>query len=92
MSYREDLTLDRVKFDFYQDTNSVDGKSDEAEELNVTCLSHFGIDKENSFFMNFKTGEYGWSIENPEEFYNLLKGIEGSVNEAVDKLNLKKPE
>lgn len=81
--------LDKVKFEFYQDTNGVDGNSDDAEELDVTCLSHFGINDGDSFFMNIKTGSYGWSIENPQEFYDLLTNIAETVKFAADRMNMK---
>lgn len=87
MVNKDGYTLDSVKFTFYQDTNQVNGDNDEVEELDVECLSHFGINNEKTFFMNFKTGKFGWSIENPQEFFDLLNIVSNSVKFAGDKMS-----
>ena len=90
MKEYSETTLDSVVYQFFQDTNCVDGNSEEVETLNVTCSSVLGLDEENKFFINFKTGEYGWTVNNPKEFYDFLCGIADSINFSIKKMVINK--
>lgn len=88
MVFREKPVLDRVNFQFSQETNCVEGKPNEIETLDVTCLSSWGIDGKDSFFMNIKTGEYGWSVENPKLFFDFMSEIQDTVNFGVENMEI----
>lgn len=88
----DDLVFDRVSFEFFQDTNSVDGDPDDVEKLKVDCISQLGMEKENGFFFNIKTGDYGWSIEDEKELSQLINIIGETVNFGIKKIKNRKNE
>lgn len=69
-------TLEKVTFEFSQDSNCVDGG--EVETLIVRCESSLGIDRDKGAFIVLKTDQ--WAIDSPKELTNLLN----RVNTAID--------
>ena len=65
--------LNKITCEFYQGGNT-DGTTEETEELKVEIESCFGdIEKEHYMVLRTPTG---WSINNPEELFDLLKEVE----------------
>jgi hypothetical protein len=73
--------LDKAVFTFIQESNCVDGKSDEWEELEVKCQSSLGIDYDHDCFFVLKTEQ--WSIDGKDEFEEMLNRINDAIQVAL---------
>lgn len=68
--------LYKASLEFYQEGNTL-GTTDETEEIRID-LEGDDIDNGN-YFYTIKTST-GWSINDPDEFINLLKRVKQTIN------------
>lgn len=73
--------LDKAVFTFIQESNCVDGKSDEWEELEVKCQSSLGIDYDHGCFFVLKTEQ--WSIDGKDDFEEMLNRVGDAIKAAL---------
>ena len=77
------VDLETITFTFSQESNCVDGRSDEYEELIIEAKSSIGISRDDGAFFVIKTQQ--WAIESGEEFQKLIDTCEASVNAFLKK-------
>ena len=77
------VDLETITFTFSQESNCVDGRSDEYEELIIEAKSSIGISRDDGAFFVIKTQQ--WAIENGEEFQKLIDTCNASVNAFLKK-------
>jgi hypothetical protein len=70
------LNLEEATFSFSQDGNCI-SDSDNAEFLEIKCISDMGIDRSEGCFYILKTE--GWSIDNLSELQALFDRIHKSL-------------
>lgn len=73
--------LERMTFLFAQESNCVDGGSDEWEMLQVECKSSIGIDYDDGAFFVLTTEQ--WSVNDAEEMKDLLQRVQDGVDGAL---------
>ena len=77
------VDLETIVFTFSQESNCVDGRSDEYEELIIEAKSSIGISRDNGAFFVIKTQQ--WAVESGEEFQKLIDTCKASVNAFIKK-------
>ena len=77
------VDLETITFTFSQESNCVDGRSDEYEELIIEAKSSLGISRDNGAFFVIKTQQ--WAVESGEEFQKLIDACEASVKTFLKK-------
>ena len=77
------VDLETITFTFSQESNCVDGRSEEYEELIIEAKSSLGISRDNGAFFVIKTQQ--WAVESGEEFHKLIDTCEASVNAFIKK-------
>lgn len=75
--------LDTVTFTFIQETNCVDGPSNDIETLTVEAKSSIGIDNDGGAFYVLKTKQ--WSIDGANEISEILKRCEKAIEAMINK-------
>ena len=73
------VDLETITFTFSQESNCVDGRREEYEELIIEAKSSIGISRDKGAFFVITTQQ--WAIENGEEFQKLINACEASVNQ-----------
>ena len=76
-----DTLLDTVTFTFTQETNCVDGPSNDIETLTVEAKSSLGIDGDGGAFFVLKTEQ--WAVDNSNEISELIKRCERAIDAIV---------
>ena len=69
----EQPMLESATFLFSQETNCVDGKRDEIEDLEIRMESSLGIDRDGGAFYILKTDQ--WAVEGVEDLQKLFDRI-----------------
>jgi hypothetical protein len=77
------VDLETITFTFSQESNCVDGRSDEYEELIIEAKSSIGISRDDGAFFVIKTQQ--WAVESGEEFQKLIDTCNASVNAFLKK-------
>jgi len=80
------LNLEEATFSFSQDGNCI-SDSDNAEFLEIKCVSDLGIDRNEGCFYILKTE--GWSIDNVGELQELFDRISKSLFPQQNREQLK---
>jgi hypothetical protein len=75
--------LDTVTFTFTQETNCVDGPSNDIETLTVEAKSSLGIDNDGGAFYVLRTEQ--WAIDGMDEISEIIKRCEKAIEAAVNK-------
>ena len=75
--------LDTVTFTFVQETNCVDGPSNDIETLTVEAKSSLGIDGDGGAFYVLKTQQ--WAIDGADEINEIIKRCERAIEAVVIK-------
>lgn len=70
------LNLEEATFSFSQDGNCL-SHQDQAEFLEIKCVSDIGVDRSENCFYILKTE--GWSIDSLEELQALFDRIQKSL-------------
>jgi hypothetical protein len=70
------LNLEEATFSFSQDGNCL-SRQDQAEFLEIKCVSDIGVDRSENCFYILKTE--GWSIDSLEELQALFDRIQKSL-------------
>ena len=73
--------LDTVTFTFTQETNCVDGPSNDIETLTIEAKSSLGIDNDEGAFYVLRTEQ--WSIDGANEISELIKRCERAIDAIV---------
>jgi hypothetical protein len=69
--------LDTVTFTFIQETNCVDGPSNDIETLTVEAKSSLGIDGDGGAFYVLRTQQ--WAVDGADEINELVKRCEKAI-------------
>jgi len=80
------LNLEEATFSFSQDGNCI-SHNDNAEFLEIKCVSDLGIDRSEGCFYILKTE--GWSIDNVGELQELFDRISKSLFPQQNREQLK---
>jgi hypothetical protein len=75
--------LETVTFTFIQETNCVDGPSDDIETLTIEAKSSLGIDNDEGAFYVLRTDQ--WSINDANEIYETIKRCEKAIDAMMNK-------
>jgi len=75
--------LETVTFTFTQETNCVDGPSNDIETLTVEAKSSLGIDGDGGAFYVLKTQQ--WAIDGADEINEIIKRCERAIEAVVIK-------
>jgi hypothetical protein len=75
--------LETVTFTFTQETNCVDGPSNDIETLTVEAKSSLGIDGDGGAFYVLRTEQ--WAVDGADEINEIIKRCEKAINAAVNK-------
>jgi len=70
--------LDTVTFTFVQETNCVDGPSNDIETLTVEAKSSLGIDGDGGAFFVLRTKQ--WALDNSNEIHEIIKRCERAID------------
>ena len=70
--------LDTVTFTFVQETNCVDGPSNDIETLTVEAKSSLGIDGDGGAFFVLRTKQ--WALDNSNEINEIIKRCERAID------------
>ena len=73
--------LDTVTFTFTQETNCVDGPSNDIETLTIEAKSSLGIDGDGGAFYVLRTEQ--WAIDGANEISELIKRCERAIDVMV---------
>ena len=73
--------LDTVTFTFTQETNCVDGPSNDIETLTVEAKSSLGIDGDGGAFYVLRTQQ--WAVDGADEISELIKRCEKAIGAMV---------
>jgi hypothetical protein len=73
--------LDTVTFTFTQETNCVDGPSNDIETLTVEAKSSLGIDGDGGAFFVLRTKQ--WALDNSNEIHEIIKRCERAIKAVV---------
>jgi hypothetical protein len=73
--------LDTVTFTFTQETNCVDGPSNDIETLTVEAKSSLGIDGDGGAFYVLRTQQ--WAVDDSNEISELIKRCEKAIGAMV---------
>ena len=76
-----DTLLDTVTFTFTQETNCVDGPSNDIETLTIEAKSSLGIDGDGGAFYVLRTEQ--WAINGSNEISELIKRCERAIDAIV---------
>jgi hypothetical protein len=75
--------LETVTFTFIQETNCVDGPSNDIETLVVEAKSSLGIDDDGGAFFVLRTKQ--WAIDGADEISEIIKRCDRAIDAAVTK-------
>ena len=75
--------LDTVTFTFTQETNCVDGPSNDIETLTVEAKSSLGIDGDGGAFYVLRTEQ--WAVDGADEINEIIKRCEKAIEAAITK-------
>ena len=81
MGFGFDTLLDTVTFTFTQETNCVDGPSNDIETLTIEAKSSLGIDGDGGAFYVLRTEQ--WAVNNSNEISELIKRCERAIDAIV---------
>jgi hypothetical protein len=70
--------LDTVTFTFTQETNCVDGPSNDIETLTVEAKSSLGIDGDGGAFYVLRTNQ--WAVDGADEINEIIKRCEKAID------------
>ena len=73
--------LETVTFTFTQETNCVDGPSNDIETLTVEAKSSLGIDGDGGAFYVLRTQQ--WAVDGADEISELIKRCEKAIGAMV---------
>jgi hypothetical protein len=73
--------LETVTFTFTQETNCVDGPSNDIETLTVEAKSSLGIDGDGGAFYVLRTQQ--WAVDGADEISELIKRCEKAIGAIV---------
>jgi len=74
--------LETVTFTFTQETNCVDGPSNDIETLTVEAKSSLGIDGDGGAFYVLRTQQ--WAVDDSNEISELIKRCEKAIGAIVE--------
>jgi hypothetical protein len=75
--------LETVTFTFTQETNCVDGPSNDIETLTVEAKSSLGIDSDGGAFYVLRTEQ--WAVDGVDEINEIIKRCEKAIKAVVNK-------
>jgi hypothetical protein len=75
--------LKTVTFTFTQETNCVDGPSNDIETLTVEAKSSLGIDNDGGAFYVLRTEQ--WAVDGADEISEIIKRCEKAIEVIVKK-------
>jgi hypothetical protein len=75
--------LDTVTFTFTQETNCVDGPSNDIETLTIEAKSSLGIDNDGGAFFVLRTNQ--WAVDEADEISEIIKRCERAIEAVVTK-------
>jgi len=73
--------LETVTFTFTQETNCVDGPSNDIETLTVEAKSSLGIDGDGGAFYVLRTQQ--WAVDGADEISELIKRCEKAIGAMI---------
>jgi hypothetical protein len=80
---RYNSKLETVTFTFTQETNCVDGPSNDIETLTIEAKSSMGIDNDEGAFYVLRTEQ--WSVNDANEIHETIKRCEKAIDAIVNK-------
>jgi hypothetical protein len=75
--------LETATFTFTQETNCVDGPSNDIETLTVEAKSSLGIDNDGGAFYVLRTEQ--WSVDGADEISEIIKRCDKAIEVMVTK-------